>query len=232
MQSSYRAFPCFQARTYLLLAVLPPALLIAATLIQSSYPIQYLYMDPITAAEIAFKRTPNPDEHTFRILFGSMSIVGSLVWFSAIPPLLLAAAETGRRGARDLARTLLIGAALTAVLVLDDAFLVHEKIGDIFENADFALFGAYALFGCAYLWRLLSRHRGDFPPTLLILALGCFGLSVLADFVWHGGHRGPAILFEDAPKVFGIFAWTTFHFGFSYGALVSDRAAPTGSSAA
>jgi len=221
MIKTAQTFPIFSTKTYLLAAVLPPALLIAVTLIQTSYPIQYLYMDPITAAELAFKRTDAPSEHTFRMLFGSVSILGSLVWFSAITPLLLAAAENIRAGSAVLARTLLVGATLTAILVTDDAFLVHEKADDIIENADLVLFGLYALFGCLYLWRLLSRHRGQFPPLLLLLALSCFALSILADLIWHGGHRGPAILFEDAPKLFGVFAWTAFHFGFAHSALVS-----------
>lgn len=139
---------------------------------------------------------------------GFMAVSGSLIWyFGAIVALLAAHVLRGVEEHRDRRRTLLLGGALTAVMVLDDIFLLHDYVLSelITDYVQAALSAAYGL-GAALLALLVLRARDLTALALVVLATGLLGMSVANDLFWE---EGPAVV-EDGLKLFGIVTWTVF----------------------
>ena len=116
-----------------------------------------------------------------------------------------------RPGQRERASFFLFGGLLTALLALDDLFLLHERLFvtylGIGENITF---GVYGLLISAYMvWFVRTILRTDF--LLLVLAVGFFGVMLFADKEFVVLSEDVSHLFEDGAKLFGIVSWAAYY---------------------
>jgi hypothetical protein len=123
-------------------------------------------------------------------------------------------------------------AAFSALLALDDLYLLHELVGPRYLGIPQKAFLAlYAVLGLVAL-RLLVGHVGIRRSAGLVVALGCLGMSALVDLAVPGSAGFGAgrvtlrqVVLEDLFKLAGWAAW--FAFWTSLGRRhVSDRLRP------
>ena len=104
-------------------------------------------------------------------------------------------------------RALFAAGALSAVLAVDDLFLLHETAPRLIEAGIFGLYGAMALL----IALLLRSERAGTPLTGLKVAVAFLGISVVADvFKVYGPF---AYWLEDFSKLAGFGAWAAFWIG-------------------
>ncbi|MBA3587345.1 MAG: hypothetical protein H0W41_06885 [Chloroflexi bacterium] len=109
-----------------------------------------------------------------------------------------------RSGAADEQRRCLASfAVLTGVLLLDDAFLLHEEALPAAGMPEPAVLAGYAVAALALAWRFRAIIRRD--PALFVMAGGAFAVSILADTL-----LGSRMLVEDGAKAAGIVCWTAW----------------------
>ena len=163
--------------------------------------------------------------------FGLVSNLGILVWAAAASICLFAGFQLRRNGGDPLhAGFLLWSGVITATLLLDDLFLLHEVVYlSLFGLHETVLFAGYATLIAIYLVRYRNTIT-DFDPLLLGAALAMFAISIFFDKLT--GPRAPGIidahpalhfiqpfvtwinpaatLLEDGPKLAGILVWATY----------------------
>jgi hypothetical protein len=141
---------------------------------------------------------------------GALSNIGVLLWCTAASVSIFTS-HALRRSARneDLRRFLLWFGVLSAVLMLDDLFLLHEGFFPKYLHLPQPL--VLALYGLLALGVLVRFGRSILSTDyrLLALALVFLGLSVLIDLM-------PPIqsvyrpLLEDGLKLAGIVLWSAY----------------------
>ena len=141
-------------------------------------------------------------------LTGFLSHLGVLGWWTGAAISLFAAAVLPP-GA-NLRRMLLTGGLLTAVLALDDMFMIHDDLAYRHLHLSQRHFLA-AYLAATLLW--LWSHRGQIlasGPATLAIGLGCFSLSLIVD-IFLGAWPSPwRIFLEDGFKILGIACWSGF----------------------
>ena len=162
-----------------------------------------LLRDPIAYSEPAF----------YAGFFSNLGVLAC--WTAAFFCFTAAAALHGRdRGARWAA--LAAGGALSAVLGLDDLFMIHDEMSPdwpgVPEPVPLAAYAAAALW---YLWRFRAFHL-SMDTGLLAAALLLLGASVGVDAVFHDAYVGIPVLLEDGFKFGGICAWAACHAAAAY----------------
>ncbi|MEO0449040.1 MAG: hypothetical protein AAFZ74_01830 [Pseudomonadota bacterium] len=171
------------------------------TVLQPWIDPRWLYMDTQTVGEMS--------GDCCHIYDGAMSTLGIMLWAStaavcAFGALLMFAARQTR-----LALFGLHGGLVSALLALDDAYLVHEiaapKLG-ISQTLFIALIGLAILSYLLLQRRILVASHA----WLLGLSLACFGVSVGIDQIVHS-IEPVWVVAEDGPKFVGIVAWFLFH---------------------
>ncbi len=171
--------------------------LLAVIRIQSRVPVGYLTRDPSTTVEEAW-------------YLGGLSSLGVVGWAAAAT--VFGFGAVGARthaGHRALAATLATGSVLTAVLLIDDLFLVHDDILLRAIGSEIPVLAAYALGFAAWLF----VHRRQIMASTARVPLGAaatgFVASVVIDRIWDsdGDWR---LVTEDGAKFLGIWTWVVF----------------------
>ena len=146
---------------------------------------------------------------------GLFSQVGLIVWSIAIGILLLVNFLPGEPGSSRTGKFFKYSLAMTLVLALDDAFLLHESVfEEVFGLNEKVTFGIYGLLIVNYLYVFRTTILNS-QALLLLLALTFFrrihrhrygspsGLIVGSDQLF---------LLEDGSKLAGILFWTIYQF--------------------
>ncbi len=152
---------------------------------------------------------------------GVLSNIGILVWAGCAGVCFFASAVLRARGVKqEWPAFFLFAGLVTAVLLLDDFFLLHERIIPRYLGiSERILFPVYAAMVMGYL----ATFKNNLPRTnylLLVLALGMFGLSLAVDrfpesiLSWHH-------LFEDGFKLLGIVGWFGYFVTSAYRVVTS-----------
>lgn len=142
---------------------------------------------------------------------GGFSHLGVLGWWSAAAFGALGAV-TLRAGSAE-RQAMQWAALLSAMLALDDLFMVHEEVVPTYVGLpDVVPIGLLGVVAVVYLWRFRMLHL-QIAPVLLALALLFLGGSVALDQLRHGGadESGIGVLFEDGAKLTGICCWALYH---------------------
>jgi hypothetical protein len=173
------------------LAVLGVAVILS---VKADVPISYLTRDPVAI----------PDRHPF---FGLLSNIGVLLWAVCAGVCVFASAVLRARAVKEgWPAFFLFAGLITAVLLIDDFFLLHEWIFPahlgIDERFTLPLYGVIVLVHLAWFRRLIQRTE----YLLLLFAFGLFGLSVIVD-QWPKPMQSWLFLLEDGFKLFGIVSW-------------------------
>ncbi|MGH2381895.1 MAG: hypothetical protein ACRDG7_11840 [Candidatus Limnocylindria bacterium] len=192
-----------------LLVVLGAALLVTST---TEVTVRQLTQDPTTVLDGPF-------------YVGALSNLGNVLWAAAATVCLLTALALRSLIDAGWRRFMFVSGLFTAVLLLDDLFLVHDEILPRYAGISGELYGiAYVVGMLAYLGGF--RHRiAQTNWPILLAALVCFGISTVVDL---GSSRlsemaAPSIviLVEDGTKLLGIGTWLAYFVSVSRQAIVS-----------
>jgi len=177
----------------------------------SKVTVDFYFRDPAAIAKLPFYT-------------GLVSNMGVLVWggCAALCLLTYAAVKRLAPAAREWRRFFLMGGVLTALLVTDDLFMVHEELipevlfpkkGGLFHIKEGAVMIAYMVYELAFLWRCRYTilRRTDF--ALLAIGLGGLFGSILADKAGLKhlvSDKTTRVFIEDGLKFLGILGWTLY----------------------
>jgi hypothetical protein len=163
---------------------------------------------------------------------GTLSNFGVLIWCATASICLLTAAVLPTSPTVRRMRYFLLGAGLlTALLMLDDLYMIHELVLPMIlgvpENVTLAAYGVAALGLFWYYRRLIYRNA-----TTLLLASGAFFAGSIAVDVLSELHLLPSgavwdVLFpyaEEAFKLLGIAGWFGYFAWLCWGTLAQSLA--------
>ncbi len=183
---------------------LPPMLLLAIVWHQPYIPLGELMRDSLLVAEVS--------EDCCHIYYGAISNLGVLLWASAAAILIFAALVValiaGRTYHHHIVQFALAG-VLTALLCIDDFFLVHDIVLPKLGFSETLAYAVYAGFAAVYVWYARADILGARWPLFLI-SVGCLALSVQID-VFYNLDNDFRLLIEDGAKLLGIAGWLSFH---------------------
>jgi hypothetical protein len=131
---------------------------------------------------------------------GYLSNLGVLIWSVGASAALVASAALPRGTA---ARLLTAGGGITALMIADDMFLLHEVVYPRLGIPQPAAAIIYAVLTAAFAWHY--RRRLGSALLLIAGAYGFWGLSATLDTVV--GVSGSYVI-EDGAKFVGIGLWT------------------------
>lgn len=191
-----------------------PSAIIAVVLVQPWYEKDLMFLDTITAAEIA--------SMCCRPYYGLVSNLGIFLWVATSAICLFTALICIAK--KDIDRQLhfaLTAGVFTGLLALDDAFLVHERVLPSFGIPEKSVLIFHMI--CAFLYLVLNRRiilRHDF--WLLAIGLGCFAISVFIDTAFDS-MQPVFVFFEDGAKFVAIFGWFVFHTSVCASILITHK---------
>jgi hypothetical protein len=195
------------------------ALLTMATMVSfaSNVNLRELTQDPTTVLEAPF-------------YIGSLSMVGVILWSAAVAVCLFGAFAPRIPG--DLRRLLLVSGIFTAVLLADDAFLLHDEILPRYAGISGELYGIAYLAATVVYLVALRRTIQRTDAAVLGAALALFALSAGADIgssVLAEALPSPlGLLLEDGAKLLAIGTWLAYFVLVSRSALAETPAPRAG----
>lgn len=182
-------------------AIAGPVILLAAVTLQPWFEARWMFMDVLTAAR--------ESEDCCHATFGLVSQLGLFLWVSgAAFALLSTLLILLLNGPPKLSAFMAFGATITAILALDDAFLLHESILPGFgipQNLVLAVYGVLGMMYAVINRDLILRTA----PAFMGLSAMAVGASLAIDVLIEDQSPAIAIL-EDAFKFLGIALWTAF----------------------
>lgn len=229
--TSTRRRPFPTARTAAVILGLPALGIVAGAVLAAS---GYVHMGEITR-DLAAILAGHP-------LYGIQSTVGVLVWWSAAVIGLFAASVVHRTGGpSEVGSFLLWSGLLTALLAIDDQFMIHDDLAARYlglrERDVVATYVILSALVILRFQRLIRRTEWG----LLAAALALFAASVAGDLLVQQdlGQLGNAQLaddwrnfIEDGFKLLGIAAWSAYLIRCSFSAVSgqwdpADESTPT-----
>lgn len=154
---------------------------------------------------------------------GLLSQIGLFLWAAAAAICLFCARLASRGGPDEagMARFFFASGALTLLLGLDDAFLLHEDVFPRIGIPEKVVLASHVLLTAAYLLVFARTILTRTGHGLLAMALFFFAASVVLDVL-----NPPAMpyLAEDAAKLTGILGWLAY-FSCTGLAMLQPRAA-------
>ena len=192
----------------LLVIIYAVALLTLAALVVVHFvadiPLRLFFIDPVA-------------EFSSPMYVGAVSNLGVVLWGSTASACLFGGwLLWGRQNAAEQSRFLLGSAVVSAILLFDDLFLLHEEVlPERLKIPQPIVFVGYGLLVGWLLWRFRTLIlESDF--VLLVLAAGFFAGSLLVDlfvtpaeFFIFGDFAGRDLI-EDGLKFLGIISWTAY----------------------
>ncbi len=202
----------WHALKVVLLALAPPAILMAAAVVvseRSGFVVSSLVRDPASILDVS----------PFTGMFSSL---GVLMWGAAATLSYMGWAILRRQpGQSRQAGLFLWGALLTSLLCLDDLFLFHEEVFwellRIGEKQFYLLYILLGAFGVIYYRKELARSEYLYLLAAVGLLALSTGIDALRDPVAPWEH-----LLEEGPKWLGICAWLLFWAAHFYRTIVGQ----------
>ena len=192
--------PC---RTTIEIASLAAAVaFLAVVWLQPWFDYQLMFYDTLVAAAMAEVCCPT--------WYGSISMLGILVWTSAAAICFVGAAALSLFNASKTSILFCISAGtLTLILALDDAYMLHEAVLPKLGVPQTAVLGGLAAITASYLIGFRSSIMRHSTWTLIV-GLIAFAVSVLVDVFVESSTPMKSFV-EDGSKFIGIAAWLVFH---------------------
>ena len=176
---------------------------------RSHRPMSYMTRDPAATTDAEF-------------YLGFLSNLGIMLWSAAAAVCLFTAVVLHRRRAQRQSLFLLVSGLFSLVLVLDDAFMLHEEVlpGRL-HVPQLAVYAGYAILISGYLV-FFARDILRTDYLLLATALSFLGLSMGMDEFLPFNDLETMI--EDGMKFSGIVFWTSYHVHAASGMIESGTA--------
>ncbi len=204
-----------------------PALLLlfvaGVTGLETGIPVDHFLRDTTAVAHVPFYT-------------GALSNIGIFLWCAAASVCFLTSSVLHTVARSSKAAPFFLSAGfLTLVLMLDDAFLVHEVVApDYLGVADNVVFIIYGVMVATFFLRHKSFIYGS-DYALLFMCLGFFAASVatdkLHDFgllsLWGVRSQGVQFFLEDGFKLLGIAGWLGYFALSGYAQLTQRLRAKT-----
>lgn len=130
-----------------------------------------------------------------------------LVWTAGATAALLSGVALRAAGHRPAATMLLVGGALTTLMVLDDVFLFHENIYPRIGVPEQLTYPIYGVLTAAFAWRFRRRLGADL--LLLAAAFACW-IGAAAFEILQESYGIQLHLGEDGLKAVGVALWAAF----------------------
>jgi hypothetical protein len=177
--------------------------LLALSLLGLTLFASFVLNEPIST----FTRDPMAVAHG-RPYYGFISNAGAVIWSFSAAICLFSYWVLPRDIDRSdsLRRFILLGGLISAILLGDDLFMLHESVYpylfSVPEEVVFSVYGLLLLFYVLRFWSIIRKTE----YLLLILSGFFFGVSIGVDrlpedlLAFHH-------LFEDGAKLFGIVSW-------------------------
>lgn len=187
-----------RSRVFFMWLLLPSFMLLIATAAVSFFmivPISMLTRDPLAVT----------GGHP---LFGVISNLGALLWSFTVAICLFSYAVLKEKRKTSIARNfLLFGGLISFMLLVDDLFMLHDRIFPRYFNIDEVIaFSAYGSITLYYLWSYKSFIKKT-AYIILFSSAAFFVCSLVVDFFLSGYFGNWRHLFEDGPKFLGIVCW-------------------------
>jgi hypothetical protein len=164
-------------------------------------------------------------------LAGVLSNLGILLWAATAAVCLFVAITERDTLSAPVARCLLFAGLLSAWLMLDDCFQIHEDLSPRYLHfRERYVYLTLALAVAAHLWTsraVILRSRW----SLLALAFVFLGTSAMLDTLllhWAQQIGEWEFFYEDGAKWLGIVCWNAYHLGACAERLALDRAVRSG----
>lgn len=141
---------------------------------------------------------------------GWLGNLGVLGWTLATGITALGATVARRRGDRSAATYFAASSALSAVLLVDDSFLIHTAVAPgLFGVPKPAVILGIVVLGVAWVVAFSSRLLADPDLPMLVWSLGWYAMALLIDS--FGGVFGWGEVREEMAKLIGVSSWLAFH---------------------
>ncbi len=139
---------------------------------------------------------------------GFLSQVGLFLWSAGAAICFVSYLSIRSREPTLRARYLFSSGILTTILLIDDAFLVHDRlVPALFGIPPAATYAGYAVVLAAYLWRFRRPILVE-PHLLLVMAIGLGGVAAVLD-VLDGGNLS-AVFPSNALKFLAVGTWVLY----------------------
>lgn len=180
----------------------PPALLIAAVLLQPWFEPRWAFLDPIVAGQTS--------GYCCRIYYGVLSNVGVLYWWAAASVCCFTALLLHRIGdrSRDFAFIACAG-VFTALLSVDDLLMLHEGLLPKLGIPQPVVLAFYAAAGLTYVVGFRSEILAR-DAAIFALATAFLCTSLVIDVFVHSLDN-VFVWMEDGAKFMGVAGWSGFH---------------------
>ena len=155
--------------------------------------------------------------HPFTGIMSNLSIV---LWTIAMCVALFSGAILIATRNIEKGRFLLLFGMMTAVLMLDDLFMIHDFLLYDFQIWFYLIYAVFISIIMIKYYRLIWKNNFHF----LLAAIIFLGLSVLLDITLE--NAGIQYLFEDGLKFLGIMCWMLFLIYNSFEMLTESTTSP------
>jgi hypothetical protein len=186
------------------ITLLPVLLLLGGLWFQPYVPLGELMRDSLLVAEVS--------EDCCHIYYGAVSNLGVLIWAGGSAILFFAAIVVALLGAhahRAYLVQFVLAGILTALLCVDDFFLIHDIVLPKLGFSEMLAYAVYAAFAMVYVFTARNEILAARWPMFLV-SVFCLALSVEID-VFMNIDSDFRLLVEDGAKLMGIVAWFSFH---------------------
>lgn len=182
-----------------LLAICMPTICILAIIgWQNTIQVSLLTRDPIAVFEGPF-------------YIGLLSKIGIIFWCSSAAICLFTFSVLHRKNNHnDMSSFILFLGLMTSFLLLDDFFLLHDRIFPLLFHINEKVI--FSVYGLALLICLIRFNKTILKTEyfILIFAFGFFVLSLINDRNFLPVSENLHYLFEDGSKLLGIICWFTY----------------------
>lgn len=139
---------------------------------------------------------------------GFLSQLGIFIWVSTFSVLSFTLLLLSQYRIKLKTGSFLVGSlSITFILLIDDAFLLHESFLPGIGVPEKAVFSGYLCAIILYLF-IFAKSILSTEFSYLVIALFFFGLSMLLDLLNPPGIN--TYFFEDGAKFIGIVSWMTY----------------------
>jgi hypothetical protein len=206
--------PVFTETVFALIILALAALGVLISALQPWIEPRWLYLDTTAVGEARGT--------CCSVFDGAVSNLGLMLWAGTAAVALFTVFI--KLGAKQACRLEALSFATSAMLLIDDAFLVHEIILPTFGVPQTLVIGVIGALSLVYLFAARRRILRSPHRWLLYLGLALFAMSIGIDQVFYSTASWMVVL-EDGPKFIGIVCWFLFHLSFFRDSLVNAQSA-------
>jgi hypothetical protein len=151
---------------------------------------------------------------------GILSTFGILLWCASVSILIFSAFALFNHVSRSVFLFLLSSAIITGYLLIDDIFMIHEKIAPNFGVDETIMYFAIIIVAIIYFITFFRLIFSSNKVVFFLISVSFLGISLISDTALLKPYILPLgdwrYLFEEGTKWLGIASWTSYFTMISY----------------